>query len=562
MKQKKKHLTLIISMILIMGMFTIFPTVQATDFHVIKGTLIIDGSVAGAGIDIELDVLDNTFIIETFEQDENGYNFVSQGFDDETYGGATVYFTVIYDGKSYTPIYNTSIDLDKDTEDVEKYILDLNIDTTEPANNPPNTPSNPSPGNGATGISTSADLGWSCSDPDDDTITYDIYFGTSSTPPLKKSGHNSKSYDVGTLSYKTTYYWQIVAEDEHGLTAPSSIWSFTTKEKSSGGGGGDPGGGGGSNTAPTADAGGPYVGVVGEASTDSDGEIVEYHWDFDNNGNYDTEWSDSPTATHTYSSGGEFTVKLQVKDNGGLTATDSATVSISIFNNPPTKPQISGPKTGSKNNDYDYSAVSTDVDNDTIQYTFYWDDGTNSTTDFTDNGIQVTTSHRWSAYGFYTITVEAYDGQTNTWSDEYEVAIDVIRVKDIGYLIDSDSDGNFESFYSNQLGAITATEKQIDDTYLINSDEDDNFDWQYDPVTDTLTEYTLPSSGDEAEEQDFTLWYALIIVVIVIILLAFVAKGRKKPAPEKKLTPEKKPAPVKKPTPQKKPAPKKKPKKK
>ncbi len=102
-------------------------------------------------------------------------------------------------------------------------------DFTTESNNPPNPPSNPSPADEATNVDLDADLSWACSDPDGDTVTYDVYFGNSTPPPLVSSGQSLASYDPGTLSYGTTYYWQIVAEDEHGDSTSGQIWSFTTK---------------------------------------------------------------------------------------------------------------------------------------------------------------------------------------------------------------------------------------------------------------------------------------------------------------------------------------------
>jgi hypothetical protein len=96
-------------------------------------------------------------------------------------------------------------------------------------NSPPHTPSAPSPADGATDQARDVDLGWTGGDPDaGDTVTYDVYFGDSSPPPLVASGLGTTSYDPGTLKGGTTYYWKIVARDDHGATTEGPEWNFTT----------------------------------------------------------------------------------------------------------------------------------------------------------------------------------------------------------------------------------------------------------------------------------------------------------------------------------------------
>jgi len=98
-------------------------------------------------------------------------------------------------------------------------------------NNPPNLPSNPSPANHATGVSINTDLSWTGGDPDaGDTVTYDVYFGTISSPPLVSTDQSETTYDPGTLSYGTKYYWKIVATDSHAASAEGPLWDFTTRD--------------------------------------------------------------------------------------------------------------------------------------------------------------------------------------------------------------------------------------------------------------------------------------------------------------------------------------------
>jgi fibronectin type 3 domain-containing protein len=88
---------------------------------------------------------------------------------------------------------------------------------------------NYSPGNSATGVSLATLLKWNASDSDpDDTLTYDVYFGTESSPPLKATGITTKSYQPGGLEHFTVYYWKVVARDNHGGITESPILPFTT----------------------------------------------------------------------------------------------------------------------------------------------------------------------------------------------------------------------------------------------------------------------------------------------------------------------------------------------
>jgi hypothetical protein len=56
--------------------------------------------------------------------------------------------------------------------------------------------------------------------------SYDVYFGTSSVPPLLTSTTGT-SYAPGALSANTTYYWRILARNSVG-SSTSATWQFTT----------------------------------------------------------------------------------------------------------------------------------------------------------------------------------------------------------------------------------------------------------------------------------------------------------------------------------------------
>lgn len=61
-----------------------------------------------------------------------------------------------------------------------------------------------------------------------DNIAYDLYFGTSSSPPLLLSDFTGTEQNVGILSASTVYYWKVTAKDNHGSITESPTWSFST----------------------------------------------------------------------------------------------------------------------------------------------------------------------------------------------------------------------------------------------------------------------------------------------------------------------------------------------
>jgi hypothetical protein len=101
---------------------------------------------------------------------------------------------------------------------------------------PPGAATGPSPANGASSVSVTADLAWSAGSGAD---SHDVYFGTDSTPDAGEflGNQSGTSFDPGTLANSTTYYWRIDEVNTAGTTT-GTVWSFTTE---SGGGGSPPG---------------------------------------------------------------------------------------------------------------------------------------------------------------------------------------------------------------------------------------------------------------------------------------------------------------------------------
>ena len=270
------------------------------------------------------------------------------------------------------------------------------------------------------------------------------------------------------------------------------------------------------NHRPTADgsAGEPYNGFVDELITfdgsnsyDRDGRIITWHWSYG-----DGSSGTGETITHSYNQTGNYTVTLTVTDNMFATDVYTTTAHIARGNNPPSTPTISGPTFGHANLMYEYLFVAIDIDNDTLRYIIDWNDEQSDTTIFFASGRQISTTHLWETYGFYTLQVYTQD-QNNAISEisQMNIAIDVQYVGTLGYLIDSNGDGIFDLFHSNTT-SIETTVKNLDNgDYLIDTDNDGDWDIIYNPTTRQYQEYhTIP-----------IMEYLLFILLIIAFLLLY-----------------------------------------
>jgi len=187
------------------------------------------------------------------------------------------------------------------------------------------------------------------------------------------------------------------------------------------------------NNPPTAAIGGPYEGVEGSditlsaaGSSDADGDPLQYRWDFNGDGTWETEYSSSPETTHTWADDFSGNVIVEVYD-GYATATASTTVTIADA--APVIGPITGPTdkvlVGATTN---LSASFTDSGTqDTHVAQYDWGDGT-PTTPATMTGYEgggtAAGSHSFAAPGTYNVTLTVTDDEGQFDTKVYVVTVD------------------------------------------------------------------------------------------------------------------------------------------
>ena len=290
---------------------------------------------------------------------------------------------------------------------------------------PPYIPSNPSPMNNTLNTSLSVVLTWEGGDPENDSVNYDVFFGTEMDPPLV-SDHQNYTYHIsGTLAYQTQYFWRIDAIDDYGYSTIGERWTFTTRD----------------NLPPAVpfnpkpENGSTNIYIDATLSwecTDPDEELITYTVYFGTSehpamvSNNQTNTIYQPTVMNTTTTYYWYIVAHDAAGHETIGPVWDFTTSI-YENNPPDTPnRPSGPSNGKVGVSYTYSSSTTDSNGEPVYYMFDWDDGSiHEWIGPFDSGQTITVSHVWNEPGSYAIKVKAKDiyGGESFWSDPLHVSL-------------------------------------------------------------------------------------------------------------------------------------------
>ena len=175
---------------------------------------------------------------------------------------------------------------------------------------------------------------------------------------------------------------------------------------------------------------GPTIGSPGQeytyetSTSDPEGHNIFYQWKWDNNtlsswlGPYT---SGIPTQnSHIWEEPGTYDIQVKAKDVYGAKSSWSQPLTITIQNQPPNPPSITGRINGSAGTSYSYTFISTDPKEDEVSYYIEWGDG--EITDWTTFQVSgppgYSESHIWNIEDSYSIRAKANgtSGMESDWA--------------------------------------------------------------------------------------------------------------------------------------------------
>ncbi len=206
----------------------------------------------------------------------------------------------------------------------------------------------------------------------------------------------------------------------------------------------------------TVAADGLTITVDGSASTDPDGTITTYEWDF---GDGSSATGATP-APKTYAAEGTYTVALTVTDDGGTTGTTTQDVVVSAKNALPVASFTTAIDDLTVTVD---ASQSTDTDGEVVGWLWEYGDGATSQ-------LQQPEPHTYAAAGEYTIALTVTDDRGGQGSAEQQVVATQNEAPVAGFLFTSrdrslyvdgrfstDSDGEIVSYAWDYGDGATAT---------------------------------------------------------------------------------------------------------
>ena len=302
----------------------------------------------------------------------------------------------------------------------------FSIATASIENTPPNVPSDPHPADGAVDVGKKTHLSWTGGDPDPgDKAIYDVYFAIDVNPGLIASDLQMPNYKPDTLDNFTQYYWYVVAKDENGASTIGHLWTFTTND---------------CYCDPPEKPSGPsrvrnrqrYDYSTKIMNQNQDGWYYNFSW---GDGNY-SGWlgpynhNERVRVENQWEEPGTYQVQTRARFQNNIRNeewiitgwSEPLIVTVSTNdpdNNPPNKPSLNGPTSGTPGVEYPFTFSTIDPDGDDVYYVVSWGFVCSDTHTYGPykSGETVEISHGWPEKGRYTITaiaMDVYESESDT----------------------------------------------------------------------------------------------------------------------------------------------------
>jgi WD40 repeat protein/uncharacterized caspase-like protein len=238
---------------------------------------------------------------------------------------------------------------------------------------------------------------------------------------------------------------------------------------------------------PAAPATGNIVSYNGSTSSDPDGTISSFKWDF---GDGAATWGES--VTHVFTRSGTYTVTLTVTDNDGASDFTSKPINVPDVNTPPEARFTFSPPNPDTSSGVSFNG-STSSDSDGTIRTFKWNFGDGSS----DDGKYVT--HRFSSPGMYTMTLTVTDDDVESASTSETITIRKPNVLPVASFTWSRSEGTRVAVESRNgdLIVFDASSSYDPDGQITSYAWDWNSDGIYDEPSNTPNvEHQFATSGE------------------------------------------------------------------
>ena len=246
-------------------------------------------------------------------------------------------------------------------------------------------------------------------------------------------------------------------------------------------------------------------------SFDTDGSIINYHWDFG-----DDLTSDQANPTHQYKSSGTYSVTLVVKDNDGFEST-AFKHSITLSNLPPFVKAETSTDSAKVGEDIIFDASqSYDLDGNIMNFTWQFGDGGFA------YGQSVT--YAYDEKGTYSVTISIIDDSNN----DAETTLEIVILEE---LLDSDGDGfadDMDAFPTDAAAAVdTDGDKYPDYWNPGKSKKDSTTGLTLDEYPNDPNRHKKDTTPEGINIQAYALFIVIILLIIIVLSSIVIRKKRR-----------------------------------